>query len=451
MLGGAILATQNSILGVKQDENNAPAGPTAGEDFHGLPLSQVVLLLPSRSPDPIVVDTTQFEGVVVEGSMTGPEGSRYLFTLSEGALNVLVQRVLAQYQMGDRYRNVWVDLESGGLVVNAEVGLGIGWQQVGLVMRLDGLKLAPERVKVAGISIGVSPDGPLGSVVARFVAAAQDVIDSLTVVGPLPGVASISQVSIGEDSMQIMAEATPAPAAPSDTGWQALPSGVELREIDVPAGAVTERLVLVKILPGGNRVAVRYAPDTPGRVSEWAGWELTAASAPLIVVNGGYYDENNTTLGLLISDGVSYGAPLADFAGMLAVDVSGAVSVRWLREWPYDAGEGLLQGLQSYPMLVKPGGEMGFPAGADDGRPARRTFVGQTVSGNLILGVAPRGYLSLHALASALAGLGVADVAVNLDGGGSTGMWVAQAGEGGQPLVYDSTVPVPSVIVVQRP
>ena len=417
----------------------------------GLPLTQVVLLLPSRSPDPMTIDTTQFEGVVAVGAVTEPEGSRYRVTLTEAAVNVLVQRALDEYQMGDRYRGVWVNLQQGGLIVNAEVDLGIGWQQMGLVIRLDGLKLVAERVILAGVSIGVSEQGPLGSMVSGFVAVAQDVLDSLLVVGPLPGAASISQVWISNDSMEILAESAPAPAVVPDTGWQALASGVELREIDVPTGAVSERLVLVRIPPAFGRVTVRYAPDAPGRVSEWAGRELAAAPAPLVVLNGGYYDENSETVGLLISEGVSYGVPLADFAGMLAVDSSGAVSVRWLREWPYDAAEGLLQAIQSYPMLVKPGGEMGFPDDEGQGSAARRSFVGQDTGGNLILGVAPRGYLGLHDLAAALARLGVADVVVNLDGGGSTGLWLAEAGGEGLSLLHDSAVPVPSVLVVERP
>ena len=196
---------------------------------------------------------------------------------------------------------------------------------------------------------------------------------------------------------------------------------------------------------------VRYAPEAPGRISEWADRELTSVGAPLVVVNGGFWNENNETLGLLISEGVSYGAPQGDFAGMLAVNSSGAVTVRWLRDWPYDAGEGLLHAIQSYPMLVKPGGEMGFPEGEGQGNPARRSFVGQDAGGSLILGVAARGYLGLHDLAAVLAGLGIADVVVNLDGGGSTGLWLAEGGGESLPLLYDSTVPVPSVIVVQRP
>jgi uncharacterized protein YigE (DUF2233 family) len=102
--------------------------------------------------------------------------------------------------------------------------------------------------------------------------------------------------------------------------------------------------------------------------------------------------------------------------------------------------------LQSFPVLVKPGGVMGFPADADDGRPSRRTVVAQDNQGRILLLVAPRGYLSLHEMARFLAESDLdLNVALNLDGGYSTGLWL-KAGE--QPVEINSLVPVPSVISV---
>ena len=89
---------------------------------------------------------------------------------------------------------------------------------------------------------------------------------------------------------------------------------------------------------------------------------------------------------------------------------------------------------------------MGFPADADDGRPARRTVVAQDYQGRILIIVAPRGYLSLHELARFLAESDLdLDVALNLDGGYSTGLWLQADG-----LIVniDSLVPVPSVVSV---
>jgi hypothetical protein len=242
---------------------------------------------------------------------------------------------------------------------------------------------------------------------------------------------------------------TPRPTStpePPDTGWQSLQPGVELREVTlrqvrVETGAVAERLTIVRLDPASVHWRVHYDPTAPRPVSAWA-----ERLQPLLVVNGGYFTPENETTGLLVSDGRVWGTPYAEFAGMFTVTADGQVSVRWLRDQPYDPNEPLMEALQSFPVVVKPGGVMGFPADADDGRPARRTVVAQDLEGRILIIVAPRGYLSLHELARFLAESDLElDVALNLDGGFSTGLWL-RAGE--RSVEVDSLVPVPSVISV---
>lgn len=191
---------------------------------------------------------------------------------------------------------------------------------------------------------------------------------------------------------------------------------------------------------------VRYDPAEPKNVSAWA-----AEEEVLLVVNGGYFtprEEGGRTVGLLVSDGQRWGTPLPSYAGMFAVTSTDEVSVRWLEQSPYAPEEPLGQALQSFPVLVKPGGEMGFPVGAGDGAPARRTVVAQDYAGNVLFVVAPRGYLSLHQLAVFLAESDLMiDVALNLDGGGSTGLWLMS---GDARVRVDSFKPVPSVVTVRR-
>jgi len=241
---------------------------------------------------------------------------------------------------------------------------------------------------------------------------------------------------------------TPTPEPP-DTGWQPLQQGIELRQVRVETSAGAERLTLVRLDPATVRFRVHYDPIAPRPVAAWAG----RLQSPL-VINGGYFTPENETLGLLISDGRVRGNPYGDFAGMFAVNPlpgppprgkgEEQVSVRWLHDQPYDPDEPLKEALQSFPVLVKPGGVMGFPADADDGRPARRTVVAQDYQGRILLIVAPRGTLSLHELACFLAESDLdLDVALNLDGGFSTGLWL-QVDE--TSVEIDSLVPVPSVI-----
>ena len=234
---------------------------------------------------------------------------------------------------------------------------------------------------------------------------------------------------------------TPTPEPP-DTGWQPLRPGTEVRQVLVETGAVAERLTIVRLNPDTVRFRVHYDPVAPRTVSGWA-----ERLQPLLVVNGGYFTPENETIGLLISDGQAWGTSYGEFAGMLAVTPGGQVSVRWLRDQPYHAGEPLQEALQSFPVLVKPGGEMGFPSGADDGRPARRSIVAQDRQGRILFAVAPRGYLSLHELARFLAESDLdLEVALNLDGGFSTGLWLRADGLSAE---IDSRTPVPSVISVE--
>jgi uncharacterized protein YigE (DUF2233 family) len=224
-----------------------------------------------------------------------------------------------------------------------------------------------------------------------------------------------------------------------------LEPGLEVRQVRVPAGDVAERLFLTRVDPAQYRFRVRYTPGTGRRVCEWMA--LEDRPQPVLVVNGGYFTPQYENTGLVVSDGRTYGTSYGAFGGMLAVLPGGRVELRWLMKQPYDPAEMLVEAVQSFPVLVKPGGVLGFPADADQGQPARRTVVAVDGEGRFLFIVAPRGYLSLHSLAHWLveSDLGV-DVALNLDGGQSTGLCMAA---GGRRVEIDSGVPVPSVVVVE--
>jgi hypothetical protein len=233
---------------------------------------------------------------------------------------------------------------------------------------------------------------------------------------------------------------TPTPWPP-DTGWQPLHPGVELRRVRVAVADSFERLTIVRIDPTQVRFRVHYDPQQPRLIPEWA-----RRLQPLLVINGGYFTPEDETAGLLIADGRAWGTPYGSFAGMFAVTPAEEASVRWLSERPYDPAEPLAQALQSFPVLVKPGGVMGFPADADEGLPARRSVVAQDRQGRILLLTAERGVFSLHGLAVFLSTYDLAiDTALNLDGGTSTGLWLR---DDPTPITVDGMVPVPSVIAV---
>ena len=228
---------------------------------------------------------------------------------------------------------------------------------------------------------------------------------------------------------------------PIDTGWQSVEPAVETRAIEVYTSFGLERVTVVRINPVHVRFRVLYARGDPRALGTWA-----YDSDALLVVNGGYFSDDYTALGLNIANGQVHGTSYGDYAGMFAVRQEEAASVRWLRAWPYDPGENLREAVQSFPVLVKPGGVMGFPADADDGRTARRTVVAQDGEGNILFLVASKGYFNLHELAVWLSSsdMGI-DTALNLDGGPSSGIWMPGH------INVDSLVPVPLVIAVVQP
>jgi hypothetical protein len=91
----------------------------------------------------------------------------------------------------------------------------------------------------------------------------------------------------------------------------------------------------------------------------------------LMVVNGGYYSIRNENYfypdGLTIVAGQASGRSF-NRGGMLAIDSLGA-ELRWLAQEPYIVGEPLQAALQSFPILVEPGGQLRPGAGKPCPRP----------------------------------------------------------------------------------
>jgi hypothetical protein len=416
----------------------------------GEPQERVEILVPPRVSDPLTLTPAELGGPVI-GDASARGTTVYLLTIDEAGLNRLLRRrVFSDEIEGSRYRNLQIDLQPGGLVVYADVDLGVRRQRVGLLLLQNGgaATISPAGVVLNQELYALPEEGSLARLLLPTGREIQRALRVLTLVGPLSGEASAETVRFHRDRLQILARATyPASELP-DTGWQSLEAGVELREIDVVVDPErpAERLRIVRLDPSQVEFRVRYSPGDPKMISAWG-----AEVGSLLVVNGAYFappDEGGGTIGLLVSDGQSWGTPLDSYAGMFAVAASDDVGVRWLVESPYDPQEPLAHAIQSFPVLVKPGGVMGFPAEADDGPPARRTVVAQDGDGNVLLIVAPGGYLSLHEFAVFLAESDlVIDVALNLDGGGSTGMWLTA---GDARIEIDSFTPVPSVISVQR-
>jgi exopolysaccharide biosynthesis protein len=223
-------------------------------------------------------------------------------------------------------------------------------------------------------------------------------------------------------------------------GWQQAVEGIEWRRVQASdASGASDTMLIARVDPSRVRIRIAYDRVSPGRVGEWAG-----ALKPLLVVNGGYFDDQGRATALVIHDGVAQGSSYEGFGGMFAVDGAGAISIRALRDQPYDPGETLAQAFQSSPMLLVEGAAQQIE---DDGDRSRRTVIGLDGQGRLLLIVSSWPTFTLSGLGEWLQQSGLDLVtALNLDGGSSTGIYLQTPDK---PLLIDSIVRVPAVLVVE--
>lgn len=244
---------------------------------------------------------------------------------------------------------------------------------------------------------------------------------------PVPGVPSVFEAA---------PDTAPAP------GWTLLQPGLERRTIEIynDQNQQVETLQTWRLDQKYFRLDIAYKAR-PKSLEAWQG-ETNA----LMVVNGGFYSIDNERYfpdGLTIVNGVTSGHIRNSFEGLLAIRDSGA-ELRWLAQKPFDPAEPLQAALQSFPMLVEPGGGLGYSSQRESGASARRTVIAQDKQGRILFILAPQGYFTLHRLSVYLTESDLdLDIAINLDGGGSTGLLVVDPYE-----IIPTTRPIPFVILV---
>ncbi|GIV85236.1 MAG: hypothetical protein KatS3mg052_2243 [Candidatus Roseilinea sp.] len=235
---------------------------------------------------------------------------------------------------------------------------------------------------------------------------------------------------------------TPAATAPPpayDGQWRALTPAIALLLLRGHSNNFDELLIVARVDWQRATMRVLYDPQMPRTLRDWQ-----RATGAALMINGGFFDEANRATGLLITDGRVFGRSYRGFGGMFALR-DGRPSVQWLRTQPYRFDPAIQQAVQSFPMLVVDGRRV---AGiGDDGQRNRRSFVALDRDGYVLLGVTQMMQWTLTDLADFLAAspeLRVAH-ALNLDGGGSSGLWLDEALGG---LSMNSFDPVPAVIAI---
>ena len=241
------------------------------------------------------------------------------------------------------------------------------------------------------------------------------------------------------DTSATNAQNTPTPAL---NVWSKGGPGVEVRYEDWKSPSGAEDIVtIVRFDPHQINLSIGYQPAQPLLMSSWMQQEKVTA-----IINGGYFDQHDSATGLVVSNGQAFGASYNGFGGMLSVDSQGNTSLRSLHQQPYNpSSEQLQQATQSSPMLVLPGGQRAdFDADASS---SHRSVVAMDKQGRLLLIISPNPTFSLDELAYQLVSSDLSiNVALNLDGGASTGLFV---NSGNQHVSTDSMTKLPIVIIVK--
>ncbi|RRR66417.1 MAG: phosphodiester glycosidase family protein [Candidatus Viridilinea halotolerans] len=233
--------------------------------------------------------------------------------------------------------------------------------------------------------------------------------------------------------------ATTTTPLPQDSAWQTAAPGLELRRMRVPVAGLQAPVSLVRIDPQQVRFAVGYQPQAPLTLSQWA-----STHDAIAVINGGFFDASGVSVSLLIQQGVPYGTSYVERGGMFAVTPSGSVLLRALSDTPYDPREPLAEALQGWPLLVRTGGSAAYTH--EDGQRARRSAIALDRSGRVLLIACHTSAFTLAELSHWLATADLdLDVAVNLDGGSSTGLLLRSSHT---PERIEPFVPLPLVLLV---
>jgi uncharacterized protein YigE (DUF2233 family) len=230
--------------------------------------------------------------------------------------------------------------------------------------------------------------------------------------------------------------------APRESGWQTIAPGVEMRTLSVGGGSTlggASQIIALRTAP--QRVKIRQ-----GTLLEAGKWREKHKA--IAVVNGGYFDPDNKSLGLRVCEGEKKSSlhPADWGVFFISKNRAGKLQARILHtrdfKREYSQLRGIAQAVQCGPRLVVSGK-------TTDLKPqiARRTGIGIQDDGKIILAISD-GALAFDDWAKiwqSKNGLHCRD-ALNLDGGGSTQLSVKTKEKS---LAVSGAWPIPDVVLIR--
>lgn len=217
---------------------------------------------------------------------------------------------------------------------------------------------------------------------------------------------------------------------------QVVAPGITLHQRSVELGEQPTIITIVHIEPEAGTFRVLQDTAKPKAILTWQ--EETNAT---IVINGNYFMESMETAGYLISDGEPFGTLKTTYNGMFHVE-KGTPAVTTLSRGQYTPTTSTTAALTNFPMLLIDGKNV---LSGRSQTPGRRSVVAEDVDGNILLMATHQSNLTLYELAEFLeqSDLNIVN-ALNLDGGGSTGLAVESSSFS---FLLDSFDIVPNVLV----
>lgn len=249
-----------------------------------------------------------------------------------------------------------------------------------------------------------------------------------------------------------VAEVQPTPVAAEPTldvsEWVPIAPGVSRRYVTIALddGDASTTMYALKLDPRQVLFQVHYEQGVARSINDWR-LETQAD----VVVNGGFFTSEYSAVGRLIEDGILYGFALdygersAGVPGMFTVLDDGLVNLYSVGRNQYRPRDlDIWQAIESYPMLVLPGGQPQFRT--ETYKYARRTAIGIDNEGDVIIMVVDQPVFTLYTFGRWLAASDLnLDMALNLDGGRSSGISVVT---GPESITIPSFVDVVSVLSV---
>lgn len=222
---------------------------------------------------------------------------------------------------------------------------------------------------------------------------------------------------------------------PKPGTWQSISPGIEWRKIQMKnAGFLSSDVEVIVLRFPPKRLHVKMGKTQTAK--EWR--ESTQSIA---AINGGFFDEDNDSLGLRESNGKELSAlRRADWGVFFIRD--GKAHILHTRDFPKTNTKSITEAIQSGPRLVVDGKTTDLKE-----QWARRTGIGINADGKVLIAVS-NNELSLRRWAEFWAskdGLHCQD-ALNLDGGGSTQLSLKSDSDS---LEITGSWPVPDALVIR--